>query len=243
MLHNDYSSFKHHFGQGAEWYGTDEAKKALSYKIQLTPSKINTIMETAKNTDEGLLTVYTEFSNETQKVDQAFDWLNPILFQYRHFKNEKIKELSNMSPPGAKAPYVGLFIDAIDKIKGGTRDKRAVGIWGLSEDFKSIIDKYFNKGLTPIVSDYVKSNKYIQDGIAYVNMMKGTSDFREKINSMLVQNNNNYKIRHNDLRKNLTVMGTELSDNFAYFLSDKKIKDSEEIIKRIGRYIITLGLT
>lgn len=230
---------------GANGYGAQEDRDALGYKLQLTPPKINNIMQEAKSTDEGLMAVHKMFLEETAHIKQAFLGFKAINQQYLFFSNQIMGEIMNSNPKGAKIPVVNQITLPISNFTGSFQKKIINDLTKLFEDHDEIAEKYVNKGLYPMVNDYSKISTYIQDGIEYVNMRQGNSPIRDKILENVANYQETYEDHYIKLKNAVENQVDRIQQKGFGILENQAERQGERVnkmaIKKLARWVMILA--
>lgn len=100
--------------KGYRWYGTDEDRKALKYIMELTPHKIDNIIEAASSRDRGILDAYTELTQtEYPRIHKAFSSFARISTEFTKVADGRFKELAGMNIDGSGLPLVGFTLQVM----------------------------------------------------------------------------------------------------------------------------------
>lgn len=228
---------------GVEKYGTEEIRRALEYKVKLTPIKMDFIMDSAKSTDEGLKLIYEEMNNESKNIDKAFKGFYFINKQRAVVADRRLSCIDDSFVGKTKPKVVKYTKNLATRITGG-RTKLEKGVNELLEDYNGIGKKYIIEGLLPLLVDYAKINEYFQEGIEYVIMQKGNSPFREKLLENTRKMVDKYEEPTNKLidkldkqGDNIVARGEKIMDNY----SNQSITAALKANKWINRILIIIS--
>lgn len=208
-------SFKRYLGP--DIYGTQADRDVMKYKIGLTPQKIDTVIKNAKTTDDGMVEAYKLLMKENEHVNKAFRGMDVITKHYLFVYKDRVNEIKKVRPKGAKIPWVGIVPEYIAKVTDGFINRIGGYCNDLIEDFNAVVNQNFHKGLNTIVTDYVKNEKHLREGIEYVNEVKGDSPVRNYVKESLKKQSGNLKdsygkleLQLNNLAKTLEGMSTQI---------------------------------
>jgi len=228
---------------GVDGYGTPEIKEALSYKIQLTPQKIDTIIENSKTTDEGILLAYNELSEESKHLNKAFNGFKFINTQYKTVAKEKLRQVIQEKPIGSNVPLVRQVTLPISVSIGSFEKKLVNQINSILGDFHEIHDKYIHEGLCPMINDYLNVNKYMQEGIEYVNTIKGDSPVRTKVLENTVKYFEGYYNLYNHLDTGLDNQIEQLFDAGEGIVKNQVGRQQKKVDKMAIRKLLIIILS
>ncbi len=228
-------SFKSYLG--ADQYGSPKLRESLTYRVQLTPEKIDAIMKNAQTTDEGLVTVYKELVGESKHVDQGFMAFNFINRQYMTVAKRRIQGLVDSYIKKEDGKPIGNTKHLSSRVTGG-KGKLEDHLKNLLSDFDDINEKYVENGLKPLIIAYAKISQYFQEGIDYVNMRKSSSPLREKLLDNTKKMLEKYESPYEKIFTRLDKQGDSLVNNSNTVLeSYSKLtgRSVQKIIKWVGR--------
>lgn len=228
--------------RGSDWYGLQENKDTINYKIQLTPKKIDTIMKQAKTTDDGLFIVYKTLSHEAKPISNAFKSFNVICKQYMAVTERRLQDISKMNPKGSKVPVVSIIPQATSMLSGSFQKKLEKEINDLFQDFHGIVDKCFNKRINQMITDYLNLNIYVKEGIQYVTMLQGESPLRNTLLEKVTNNRDSCINGYTKLGNNLKTLEKKLSSTFSLILEKQIEKQSFRLLKKTAIKLITFGV-
>lgn len=243
-VHNNVSMDKVSFKgyRGVDWYGTPENRDDLAYKVKLTPSKIDTIMQGAKTTDEGLVDVYKALSEESNHINKAFMGMGVVTKQYLFVAKDRIAEIAKDKPRGSSIPIVSIIPQTLAKLTGSFIDRITGYTDNLIDDYNQIVEKYFHNSVNHMIEDYVTSSKYLQEGIKYVNMINGKTQLREDLLGSVTKSQGAYIGQYNELNKSLNDLGKTLSSTTDKVLEEQCKRQNKRLIKKAVIKVITAGL-
>lgn len=228
--------------RGGDFYGTEDIRSSFNYKIKLNPEKINEIMKKAPSTDEGLVTVYKALVEESSHINDTFMGISVMNKQYLLMSKDRIGEIAKDYPKGSRTLFVGIAVQAWAKFTNGFM-KRITGYTNdLIEDYNQIVDQYFNKGISPMIKDYVEVSQYAQDGIKYVNMRNGDSTLRNDLLEGIKNSQEIYTQRHKELGEGLTALGEHLSNATNKVLEEQAKRQNKRLGKKALIKVITWGM-
>lgn len=145
-----------------DWYGTQADRDALSYKIKLTPEAISSAY-----TERSVMQNYGKLLEELGHVNNAFIGVMNIRNELMQVLMDRFKEIKRMNPEGSRIP-VGGIIPQIGGVFSGEFEKeiryecdKVIGEHG------AVIDKYWNKGMNPICTDYLSASQALQEKVYY----------------------------------------------------------------------------
>jgi len=139
---------------GAGWYGTQDDRNALSYKVQLTPGQIQENIRNSRTRQAGISTSYSQLSEEAQHVGQAFKSMISIKNEFGRVASSQFKEMAKISPQGSKIPVLGFIPQVLSGITGSFGERLLEYYTDLRGDMDGIIGRYWNDGVHQICSDY-----------------------------------------------------------------------------------------
>lgn len=226
---------------GVDFYGTLELRDSLAYKVQLTPIKVDKIMKQAETTDEGLVKVYKALVEESTHINKAFSAFSLITQQYLFVAGNRIEDIAKAHPKGSRTPFVGIVAQGWSKLTGAFKDRITSYSENLIDDYNGIADTHFHKGINYMVEDYLKTSKYVQNGIKYVNTRMGHSSLRNELLDRLTKSHEKYFTLYSELGANLKKLGDDLSKATRKSLSNQNKKQNENLAKKVVIKIITLG--
>jgi len=138
--------------KGADWYGTQEDRNALKYRIKLTPEVAYKNLEDANNIMEGLAKNYKQYVEETKKVASAFKSYKNINIEYGKVAGERLKELAKGNPAWSKTPIVGVFIQMAKVNKFVEQTMHSA--FHVTNDYVEIIGKHFDGGVARLHNEH-----------------------------------------------------------------------------------------
>jgi hypothetical protein len=239
MINKNISFLGH---KDASWYGTPENQKALSYKIQLTPKKVNNIMRKAKDTDEGMVSVCNELSHEYNQVNKAFRSMGVITQHYMHIVKTRSEEITKMNPKGSRVPIVGIIAQWGSEIFGTFRQKIQKQVVNIAEDFDNIVAKHFEQSMNSMVDDYVKINTYVKEGIEFVEMRQGKSTVTEQLLQKVNRHKESCTKNYEALSNGLDNLSKRLNDVFGNLIEKQESKQTKRLFFKTVRKLFTLGM-
>ncbi len=236
----DTVSFKGY--RGVDWYGTQENRDNLAYRVKLTPSKIDTIIQGAKTTDEGLVDVYKALSEESSHINKAFMGMSVVTKQYLFVAKDRITEVAKDKPKGSNIPIISIIPQTLSKITGSFIDRITGYTDNLIDDYNQIVEKHFHNSVNHMIEDYVTSSRYFQEGIKYVNMVDGKTQLRVDLLEKVSQSQDAYVERYNELNKSLKDLGKTLSSTTDKVLEEQCKRQNKRLVKKAVIKVITAGL-
>jgi len=138
--------------KGADWYGTQEDRNVLRYRIQLTPEVAYKNLEDANNIMEALAKNYKQYVEETKKVASAFKSYKNINIEYGKVAGERLKELAKANPEWSKTPVVGVFVQMAKSNKFVEQTMHSA--FHVTNDYIEIIGKHFDGGVARLHNEH-----------------------------------------------------------------------------------------
>lgn len=138
--------------KGADFYGTQEDRNALKYRIKFTPEVAYKNLEDANNIMEGLAKNYKLYREETNRVAAAFKSYKGINIEYGKVASERLKELAKGNPAWSKTPVVGVFIQMAKVNKFVEQTMHSA--FHVTNDYVEIIGKYFDDGVARLHNEH-----------------------------------------------------------------------------------------
>lgn len=163
-------------------YGTEGLRKNLNYKTQLTTAKIDETIENSPNVDVGLVEACKLLSEEEKKIYLAMQSLGPVIKHFSVMVKDDINKIASKNPAGSKLPIIGICKQYSDTVFSDDFIKEIKAeAWNIKEQYEDIVKNYYIKNISDLIVNYNKLNKYLSDGIKYLNCVEDETATREKI--------------------------------------------------------------
>lgn len=227
---------------GATWYGTQEDRDALAYRIQLTPQKINQNMKTAKNYSQGLVTNYLYLLNEAKRLNKAIGSVVGINKQYQGVVKDRATELAKMNPPGSKIPGVGIGVQIAAVLSGDFIDEIETGIKDLIGDYEEIKKLYLTKGLKPIVDGYLESSNHLLALTRSFKSLMVKHKLKQKLKVNIEKSQAGYRDYYTRVAAGMESMLFKLNKQLPEIVERQKTRQSQRLMKKAITKAITFGL-
>lgn len=231
----DYDSNDYRF------YGTKDIRENLTYKVNLTPQKIDTIIQTAPTTEIGIKTAYTQLKEEQNKITKSMSSLSVIRKQYNEKFSQEISRLYNRNPKGSKTPVVGVIPQYIGTATGMFKDSLIEETKKLTELYNSICKNYYENGINKQVEDYIALNKYLSDGIEYVNYIEGKNPKYEKMLEKLKQSSTKLTQTNTQIRNSLISTMGKYEIEYDKMLKYQDAKQTKRTVRKTAMTIVGGG--
>lgn len=209
--------------KGGDWYGTEEDKKALTYKIQLTPKKIAETIRNAKSLNEGISTNYKTFLDDTKNFKQAIVSFQNIRVQYNKVLKEQCKEILKKNPEYSTIPFVGVISQTYNVISGKFNKEILNDIKDICEDFAQIGNKHI-VNLDKMFTDYLESGKALREAIKATIDYTGVSDNKINLHNSINEIQNNYQSFYLNVRTSLDGFKEKLINLFCDIYKKQNVK-------------------
>lgn len=225
-------------------YGTPELRNNLNYKTQLTKEKIDTIIANAPSTDKGLVEAYKQLKTEEMQIYTAINSLNPIIKHFNIMIKDDISKLVSANPRGSKIPIVGIvrqyedtvFSDKfIDELKSDVEEIKA--------QYEEIIKNYYSKNIIELVSNYQTLNKYLSEGIEYINYVQGSSNTRNKLLENLKNSCDKCQNGNKKCKQNINKISKKYENTLNKIIENQEKKQGKRTARKTVIKIMSLGLS
>ncbi len=223
------------------FYGTKETRENLTYKIELTPQKIDTIIQSAPTTEVGIVTAYNQLKEEKNKINKSMNALPIIRKQYNEKFSMEISRLYNRNPKGSKTPVVGVVPQIFGTATGIYEDSLIEETEKLTKLYNSICENYYEKGINKQVEDYVELNKYLSDGIKYVSYIEGKNPKYEKYIENLETSKNKLTQQNTKIRNSLNSTMEKYKIEYDKMIEYQRAKQARRSGKKVTMAILTGG--
>lgn len=223
-------------------YGTPKLREDLNYKTQLTKEKIDKIISNAKNTDEGIIEAYKELSKEEVKIYTAMNALGPVLEHFDFVIKDDINKIAKKNPSLSKLPVIGLISQLIetkfsdDFIKEVESEAR-----NIANQYEDIITHYYSNGIKINAAKYNELNKYLYDGVKYINYVKGENATRNKVIEKLSERNEKFNNRHRKYINSINKQSKKYERLVDKLINFQENKQEKRIMRKAMIKIIFLG--
>lgn len=218
---------------GAGWYGTQDDRNALSYKVQLTPEQIEENIRKARTRQAGISLSYSQLSEEAKRVGQAFKSMISIKNEFGRVASGHFKEMASISPEGSKIPIIGLLPQLASTLSGSFADRLNSYHTDLDGDFTEIIRRYWNNGINPICSDYWSASNSMLENLYGID-----SSLKSKLDASIRNGHNQTSNNYDAIKASVDSLQGKLYPTFS------KIYDKQIPKQAIRTAIkgVTLGL-
>lgn len=196
--------------KGANGYGTQGDRDALSYRVKLTPEMIKRNMQNASSPEEGVNINYNLLKDEVDHCSQALASALSVSNDYSNVSASRYNEIKEMAPKGAKIWFVGV-----------------VPQWGsvLTGSFKRKVDRYCTE-LTDDIDDIIHTHIF-GNVESILNGYNSAHDaFIETLPSL-----NNSNVR-NKYIKALDKTGDDLNTNTAFVCATFNQKRESALVNK-----------
>lgn len=225
-------------------YGTPELRENLNYKTQLTKEKIDTIIANSSSTDVGLAEAYKQLKAEENKIYKAINSLNPIIRHFNAMIKDDINKLASKNPSGSKIPVVGIVKQYQDTVFSNKfSEELKLGAEEIKGQYEEIIKNYYSKNITELISNYNELNKYITDGIEYINYVKGNSKTRNNLLERLRSDSEKCKEKNLKCEKNINKISKKYENVLNRVIHIQEERQEKRTARKTVIKIITLGLS
>lgn len=225
-------------------YGTEGLRENLNYKTQLTTVKIDETIKNSSNIDAGLIEVYKLLSEEEKKIYTAMQSLGPVIKHFSIMVKDDINKIAGRNPEGSKLPVIGLYRQYSDTVFSDTFIKEIKAeAWNIKEQYEDIVKNYYIKNISELISNYNKLNKYLSDGIKYVNFIEDETATREKILVNLETSINRCSQNNKKLIAGLNKTSKKYEDIANKLVNIQKERQKKRTATKTVIKIITLGIS
>ncbi len=168
-----------------------EDKNNIEFPLNLSVVKINQIMQTAPSKDEGILTVYQEFCEDSQIFGKSIGSLAKVMNEFNKNVSIRLKTISRIDPSGSHIPVAGVFFNyANSGIKFG---EKLVGY------VNELVDEYTEYVIAKKKIIFQKYNDFHTNGdIIKINYLEKENNQHSKIwitiGKVVIKARNLYKI-------------------------------------------------
>lgn len=194
---------------GAGWYGTQADRDALNYKVQLTPEQVKENMRKARTRQAGILTSYSQLSEEAQHVGQAFKSMISIKNEFGRVASSEFKEMAKVSPKGSKIPIVGIVPQITSIFSGSFGDRLYEFYDRLSDDMIEIIGRYWNNGVNPICSDYWSASNSMLENLYGID-----SGLKSRLDASIRKGHSQISDNNEAIRKSINALQAKLHPTY-----------------------------
>ena len=235
------TSFK---GRAYYEYGTDSLRKNLNYKTQLTTAKIDETIENAPNIDIGLIAAYKLLSEEEKKIYVAMQSLAPVIKHFSIMVKDNINKIASKNPSGSKIPVVGIIKQYHDTVFSNDFIKKIKEeAWNIKNKYEDIVENYYTKNISELISNYTRLNEYLSEGIKYVNYVEGESKTREKLLINLKKSTNNCSVNNRKLVSSLNKTSKKYEELVNKLVNIQDKRQNKRTARKTVIKIITLGMS
>lgn len=238
---NATTSFK---GRAYYEYGTKDLRENLNYKTKLTTDKIDEIIENAPDLNSGLTQAYKALNEEEKKLYTAMESLGPIIKHFNIMIKDDINKIVGENPAGSKIPIIGIIRQYEDTVLSDNFIQKIQSeATKIKEDYETIINIYYGKNISELISNYNHLNKYLNDGIAYVNYVKGENNTRKRLLINLENKFNRCAKNKEKFVNNLNKTSKKYENLINKIVNIQNDKQNLRTARKTAIKIITLGVS
>ena len=224
------------------FYGIEDNRKDLAYKIKLTPEKIDAIIQSAPTTEIGILTAYTQLNEEKGKINKSIRAFSVIRNQYNEKFKMEISQLYNRNPKGSKIPIIGIVAQYSETVLTNAFTNRLINETDkLTALYDSICEHYYQNGIHQQIEDYLALNKYLSEGIEYVNYIESKNPKYEKYLEKLEQSKTQLTQTDTKIADSLTSTKEKYQREYGKMLEYQEKKQTKRIAKKTTTILVSGG--
>lgn len=144
--------------KGANGYGTQANRDALSYRVQLTPEIIKQSIQSASTVEQGIDKNYVLLGNEVKHYSQSLANALSISNDYSNVSVKRYNEIKKMAPKGANIWFIGAIPQWASVITGKFKQRVERNCTELTDDIDDIIHTHIFGNVESIMNGYNKAH-------------------------------------------------------------------------------------
>lgn len=170
--------------RGANGYGTQEERDALSYRVRLTPAIIKRNMQNASSAEEGASKNYKLLINELEHHSEATKAAIGISNDYAYTSLARYSGIKEMAPTGSKIWFVGVLPQWGSVLTGSFKRKVERDCTELTDDINDIIHTHIFGNLEAIINGYNEAHDAFIESLSSLNNDDLKAKYVKSLNSV-----------------------------------------------------------